>query len=383
MAKENKKNPEINIYEIANRVNKIYSQFRAHSSNFLTEEEKTQYLSDIELLIENNKQLGYIVKAWSYYLGDEIFAQNWKESEKYLLLLLEKFNNPYAACALGYIYYYGRVNNGEPEYDKALKFFSLSAAEGIIESQYKLTDLMMSGNGYGVKTPEIAYNVLVKLYRESLYDKFTSGDYKCEFADVAIRLGNYYSLEAKKDDEVDALYSQAYKFYLIGKYALDLRMETCNNFGDKSVLDRLIPKLEEARQNYFSMVTLDEDLPPLDISIALNFIFKSDKDTKVKKKKNGRYLVKIKSKAFKKFGQKSLVVIPEYDYCKLIGEIVLECEKKPKIAISKRKKYQVCYAEADDDGIEIYEEKYDVYGESDYNLVMKLPAKGTRIVKIK
>lgn len=377
IAKENKKNTEINIYEIDKRVNKIYSKFRAHSSNFLTEEEKVQYKSDIELLIDNNKELGYIVKAWIYYLGDEIFAQNWKESEKYLLLLLEKFNNPYAACALGYIYYYGRVNNGEAEYDKALKFFSLSAAEGVIESQYKLTDLMMSGNGFGVKTLEIAYNVLLRLYREVLLYKFTNGDYNCEFADVAIRIGHYYSLKAREDGEEDALYTQAYRFYLIGKYALGLRMETCNNFGDKSVLNRLIPKLEEARQNYFSRVTLDENLPPLDLAIAQHFIYGSDNTIKVKKK-NGKYVVKIASKMFKACNKKSLVVIPEYDFCKLIGEIVLECDNKPKIFIPKRNKYQVCNAEADDDGIEIYE-----FGKAVYNIVMKLPAKGTRIVKIK
>ena len=49
---------------------------------------------------------------------------------------------------IGYIYYYGRCWDGQPQYDEAFRYFSVGAAGGIYESRYKLAD--MFAKGYGV-----------------------------------------------------------------------------------------------------------------------------------------------------------------------------------------------------------------------------------------
>jgi TPR repeat protein len=66
-----------------------------------------------------------------------------------MIRLFELTDNPQYANTLGYIYYYGRCNNGVPEYDQAFYYFSYAAANGLYEGMYKLADLFW--HGYGCK----------------------------------------------------------------------------------------------------------------------------------------------------------------------------------------------------------------------------------------
>ena len=60
--------------------------------------------------------------SYIYYLGEAGIKQDFKKSEKYLLKYYKKTGNSDIANTLGYIYYYGRVNAGKPQYDKAYKY---------------------------------------------------------------------------------------------------------------------------------------------------------------------------------------------------------------------------------------------------------------------
>lgn len=201
----------------------------------------------VDFLCDMKNETGLKVKGWSSYTGNLLYPQNWKQAEMYLLKSLEEYQNPYAANALGYIYYYGRVNDGVAEYDKALQFFTLASMANIIEARYKLTDLMVSGKGFPMQIPNYAYNILIDMYKNELLPKFREGNFSCEFADVAIRLGNLFMATAEEEAE-DAM--NAYRYYLIGQYALDLRMKSFEKYGDKSILAKLLPEIEKAKNLY-------------------------------------------------------------------------------------------------------------------------------------
>ena len=87
---------------------------------------------------EKGNDLAMRIKGYGCYGGDKVFECDWEESRRIITKLFEKDGNPYFANTLGYIYYYGRCNNGIPEYEKAFQYFSVGAAHDVIESMYKI-----------------------------------------------------------------------------------------------------------------------------------------------------------------------------------------------------------------------------------------------------
>ena len=104
----------------------------------IPDEIKDKYREYVDILCQNNIEIGLYEKAYGSYTGNAVFKQNWKLAEEYLLKILELFDDAYAANSLGYIYYYGCTNNDRPDYEKALKYFTIAEMEGINEAKYKL-----------------------------------------------------------------------------------------------------------------------------------------------------------------------------------------------------------------------------------------------------
>ena len=304
----------------------------------------------VDFLCDMKNETGLKVKAWSSYTGNLLYPQNWKLAEMYLLKSLEEYQNPYAANALGYIYYYGRVNDGVAEYDKALQFFTLASMANIIEARYKLTDFMVSGKGFPMQMPNYAYNILVDMYKNELLPKFREGNFSCEFADVAIRLGNLFMDTAEEDAE-DAM--NAYMYYLISKYALDLRMKSFEQYGDKSILAKLLPKIEKAKNLYRNNFRATKKELGKDINLIIRFVEQAKPIVTVKENKKGEYSLKLMSFEFETFAAKELIVLPESDYCSLIGKIKLSSVKAMDIGSSVGDCFTVDYAYIKNDSLRL------------------------------
>ena len=58
-------------------------------------------------------------RGYCYYCGTKVYPNDWFKARDSFLEYYERTAAPSAANTLGYIYYYGRCNNGTPEYDKA------------------------------------------------------------------------------------------------------------------------------------------------------------------------------------------------------------------------------------------------------------------------
>ena len=166
------------------------------------------------------------------------------------------------ANTLGYIYYYGRCNGGEPEYEKAFSQFSYAAANGLFEAIYKLGDLY--SHGYGCrKSEETARNLYHMVYNETKKN-FLQG-YDANFADAALRLGKVFEYGIGTEANPAA----AYCLYLEADYAAKIRAEHSDFFGDHSVAKRTGQALARVARKlsaefFRDALWLDTPLPVVD-----------------------------------------------------------------------------------------------------------------------
>lgn len=186
----------------------------------------------------------YEVKAYACYGGSVLYECDWTVSRDCLLHLLElqEDADPFICNTLGYIYYYGRCNDGVPEYDKALKYFSVGAACGVYESQYKLADMYLAGNGVP-QNKCAAANVIDKLYGECI-KAFCDGQYDGKFADVAYRMAGL----CERGDGMEEDMLSAYACCLQARFSINKRMELMNYYGDKKVKANIETALERVEK---------------------------------------------------------------------------------------------------------------------------------------
>lgn len=342
---------------------------------------KDKYREYVDILCQNNIEIGLYEKAYGSYTGNAIFKQDWKAAEEYLLKILELFDDAYAANSLGYIYYYGRTNNGEPDYEKALKYFTIAEMEGITEAKYKLCDMLFYGYGFPKKMPELALKNLISLYYD-LMGEFEDENYSCEFADVAVRLGNYY-LEVSKENEA-AIFS-AYNFYMTAKYALELRMAHNKQFGDESVMRRILPKYDEAKERYHKAYLKKDDGTAF-LDIINEFADDNIIRVQIRKLKDGQRKIRLSiddEELRKGCYKKVLITSPELDFCKLVGRIDLVYNGEPEILSSKRSNFiiDVVVIEEDELNFCVYEEAEVEEGVYE-RVIMRLKKDNLGILKI-
>ena len=203
--------------------------------------------------------------AWGCYEGNAAFSADWKESEKYLLRLYNEHGDPYAANALGYIYFYGRVSGGVPEYEKAFKYFCFGALDGNDESLYKAADMLIGGLGVP-KNIDMGLNIIADGYG-SCMEHFCEGDYANKLADYALRMG-----DACRNDLVFGMgLRDAYKFYLEAEFAINKRMETGKMYGDEKVRENILRQIAAVKMKMGDAVTQKQ--VRTDFPIFINQLF--------------------------------------------------------------------------------------------------------------
>ncbi len=186
-------------------------------------------------------------KAYGCYGGNAVFACDFAESARLLELLWKKFSFGYAANTLGYIHYYGRLD-GKPDYEKAFYYFSVASGFNITEAKYKLADMFMKGQ-HVMPNPNLAYQTYIKLYDETKF-YFENGDYGCDFADCALRLGSALS-------NLPSQRIRRYAVLLEADYAINKRIQKAFEYGDKQVRAKIRDELAKARAD----LLLDPDYP--------------------------------------------------------------------------------------------------------------------------
>ncbi len=206
----------------------------------LDEEYKQLYKTFVLDLVSKENQTGMEAYASGCYGGNEVFECNWFEARDTYEKLYAKYGYATYANSLGYIYYYGRTNNGIAQDDLAFKYFSVGAAAGLYQSSYKQADMFYYGRGV-VENKRIAIDIYFKLYWDckKLFEK---GFYDCEFADIALRLGTTFMSKTNPSYEV------AYYYLLQAQFAINLRKEKVNLYGDDVVEKKITEAMENCRK---------------------------------------------------------------------------------------------------------------------------------------
>ena len=272
----------------------------------------------VNILCDREDEEALKIKAYSCYGGNAAFEQNWFTSRDCLLKHFEKTGNIFTANTLGYIYYYGRCNGGVPQYEEAFKYFSIGAAGLVYESQYKLADMFR--NGYGVpKIPEAAANLYCSVYEDNL-KRFRNGDFKCKFADAALRMAL-----AARDGILQTEFGMEYFYLLQADFAIRRRVAECDYYGDNVVYRNIEEALEKARNEYHETVkkhnTLHYGGP-----YPLGFITERGKrraKLTVRELTGGK--LKLTASVLRNPDEhhppRALLVLPEADYCGLVDKM--------------------------------------------------------------
>ena len=262
------------------------------------------------------------IKGYSCYGGNRLYECDWEESRNMISALFEKYDDPIFANTLGYIHYYGRCNNGVPEYEKAFQYYSIGVAHGLLESTYKQADMFMKGKGC-IKSESAANAIYERLYQECR-PRFCCGD-DAKFADIALRQASIYQ---RKE-----FYSFAYATYLEADYAIKKRMKKSDFFGNTKVQESITQGLKETREKLkgeFFVDKLIQTHPFILFNVTEDGrVFKVSIDTL----DSNHYKIKLKIEDDNGHG-KVFVVIPELNYVDLTKTIEFEIETDKAIEYS-------------------------------------------------
>ena len=256
-------------------------------------------------------------RGYCYYCGTKIYPNDWIKARDAFLEYYQLTGDASAANTLGYIFYYGRCNNGVPEYEEAFKYFSIGHAFTYFESTYKLAD--MFAHGYGVvKDGKTANHLYWSVYTQNL-ERFIREDYECKFADAALRMGNCFRYGYGA--EVDL--RTAYYYYLQADLAIRKRTEVANHYGDTVVFNGVQRALEEVRQEYTEKGRTEYYVNP----IWLNWTLIKHRRCKMKIRELKEGALQLTASPMKRRDENKaplmLIAIPKADYCELKDKIMV------------------------------------------------------------
>jgi len=285
-----------------------------------SKEIKTLFRRFTDELTEKKNFFAMRIKAYACYEGNAVYKQDNAEAARLLEILWKDYSFAYAANTLGYIYYYGRLDpKGKPDYEKAFFYYSVASTYGIIEAKYKLSDMFLNGH-YVAPNRDLAKDILMDLYG-GLRFKFENGDYACEFADVAFRIGKFF--ESAPGDDSNVLI--AYLFYMQADFAIKKRIEAVHQFYDKKIQDNITRALDSAREfaRPTTKSTYHTDFP----SVARDFVsgrIGCCYGVSLKTLKSGNIKVEIERLSGTEKNPnipKSLICMPWFEYTALVDKV--------------------------------------------------------------
>ncbi len=314
-------------YGSKKEVCKLLAEKKLHN---LTDEQKNDVRQIISELAAEDDPKAVETLGYSYYGGNDIYPCDWNKSRDCFLKLMETENvddlkKCYYANTLGYIFYYGRCNNGVPEYDKAYKYFSIGAAGWIYESMYKLSDMYIHGYGT-VKNTQAAVSLIDMVYGD-MYKYICKEGFNCNFADAALRKGNLCRDGLCDEDE--------YYYYTLAEFAI--RKRAAYNFiGDEKVfmgIQKELARIREERPLKKLKVISTANIPV----IAAELFNKHSCQVTVKPVKDG-LSIKVKRLPYpsEKKAEKIFDCLPDYGYCRLTDEKAFKAVKGALKDISER-----------------------------------------------
>ncbi len=210
----------------------------AENTTEITEDEKEGYVLFLEELYNQGDMDSIRHRAYAYYRGNKHVKKDWIKAEEALLKLMDAKEEE-AAMYLGNIYYHSKT----PDHEKAFQYYSMAAGQGNIEAKYKLCDMYRRGLGVE-RNPRKAFLMLKMLYHQQ-YRLVQQGQYKCEYPEVALRMGWCYEKGAGcPRDPV-----KAYTYFKEAETALYQRRFFHPKLGDTALENSIKRSMERIKKN--------------------------------------------------------------------------------------------------------------------------------------
>ena len=292
------------------------------------EKERAVAVKFTDLLCRDDCVTALRLKGYSCYGGNELYACDWKESERCLSRLLDLTGDPGYANTLGYLAYYGRTD-GIPDYEKAFRMYSLASACGYYEATYKLGDMFRLGRG--CRKSETAAKLLYgRVYSDCLEGLERTGE-TASFADAALRMCLVYK------DGIDTFPDAvtAYRFALEAVKYARIRAKESDFFGDTKVLLNALRAKSEIRKklpkDFFTEYAGMEAPDPIGQLLS----GRHRAELRITPLGMRQYRIRAERVADTPIGEpdRFLLTVPELDYCELVSGtelIAVETEDMPR-----------------------------------------------------
>ncbi len=292
------------------------------------EKERAVAVKFTDMLCRDDCVTALRLKGYSCYGGNELYACDWKESERCLTRLLNLTGDPEYANTLGYIAYYGRTD-GTPDYEKAFRLYSLAAACGYYEATYKLGDMFRSGRGC-IKSETAAKLLYGRVYSDCLEGLERTGE-TASFSDAALRMCLVYK------DGIDTFpdAQTAYRFALQAVKYARLRAQKSDFFGDTKVLLNALRAKSEVRRklpkDFFDEYAAMEAPDPIGQVLSE----RHRAELRIMPLGMRQYRIRAERAADTPSGEpdRFLLTVPELDYCELVSGtelVAVEVEDMPR-----------------------------------------------------
>ncbi len=247
-----------------------------------------QFVRFTDILCEEHVFEALKIKAFACNGGNSAFACDYNEAVRLLVILLKEFGFGYAANALAFIYYDGKIT-GRPDYDKAFAYFSIASNYNISEAKLMFADMLLLGQS-GNPDPILACNIFLQVYHDCRI-RFEAGDYNTDLPESALRVARTLSIfPDQKVKRLKVLLEAAYSAfvrYQTNKLHTDLEFtkqvqadidKVINEFDD-TVPVKLNTGWQDLGSDEIADVFDDFTGPPFPAYYTVN----------VKKLKNGNY----------------------------------------------------------------------------------------------
>lgn len=252
---------------------------------------------------------------------------------------------------------------------------------------------VINGKVFNKKTTLTPEQKLVGKFYD-LEEEFCAGNFSSELPEVSIKLGDIYFEEDKAEK---GPYYFPYQYYLIAKYALEQRIKHAYKDGDNSLMEALIPKFEEAKALYkkkqedknkaLEYLSVKEDCFRSDyLEVVKYFVSGGTPLVNIGKTEDKKYRITLTAEPYPNQDNmnavKSLVTIPEIDYCRLIEKIELISDYAPEILSSKQNGFNVEKLAIEDDKLIFSSLSNLDPGESE-KIIMRVSLEGLGVSKVK
>lgn len=236
---------EIDVREYKDETIDILVSLNFHLLNKRTQNKshiKSFYKNGLEKLALKGVPSCMNELGFNYYNGDNYYKKDIYKAEYWLNKAFECLDDPHLSSVLGCIYY-GKINNGVIEEDKAFKYLTHSHFGGCNESTYMLADCFFYANGV-FKSINTAINIIDSKLDEMrrMYLELDESLY----AEFAFRKGKYTLENNESNDECERSL-----FYLLeARDAIKLRINSIGSKKDFVLAYEIFEYIEKAKLQY-------------------------------------------------------------------------------------------------------------------------------------